>query len=417
MGAPTGVKGLPGLLTNDLPDSFGVMAVRYQVQLAGALLSLGVAGVALVALTALAPAGGLLANAAAAQQCLLSLSALSGRVGGVNWRSTGRDACRQWDCPRQRRRPASDYAQVSRPDRLLPPARNPGGRLVEWRLMPTRLGLAQISPHLGDVAANIALHLAAAEQAKKASVDLLVFPELSLTGYHLREQALEVGLHLQDDEAVLAPLAQASRTMDIVASFVEVDDRGRCYISAGYWSAGQLLHRHRKVYLPTYGLFDEGRYFAHGDKAQAFDTRFGRVGLLICEDFWHLSLPYLLWLDGAELLIMISASVEHGLPEMRVTTANRVNSMLQNYAGQLTTFVAHVNRTGMEDGLSYWGNATLFGPHGNLLAEGPVMKPDLLVADIDFADLRAARAALPLLRDERIHWTLRQLERIARNYG
>ncbi len=283
--------------------------------------------------------------------------------------------------------------------------------------MPTRLGLAQISPQLGDVAANLATHLATAEQAQHAGVELLIFPELSLTGYRLREQAFDVALHLETDEPVLAPLANASRTLDIVASFVEVDDRGHHYICAGYWSDGQLVHRHRKVYLPTYGLFDEGRYFAQGDQVQPFDTRFGRIGLLICEDFWHMSLPYLLWLDGAELLIMISASVEHGLAEVGVTTADRVNNMLKNYAGQLTSFVAHVNRTGMEDGLTYWGNATLFGPHGDLLAEGPAMEPDLLVADIDFADLRAARVALPLLRDERPHWTLRQLERIARNYG
>lgn len=283
--------------------------------------------------------------------------------------------------------------------------------------MPTRLGLAQISPHLGDVAGNIQLHLKTIEQSRRAGVDLLIFPELSLTGYQLREKAFNVALHLEQDAATLAPLVDASRELDIVASFVEVDDRGRHYISAGYWSSGRLVNRHRKVYLPTYGLFDEGRYFTPGDSVQAFDTRFGRVGMLICEDFWHFSLPYLLWLDGAELMILMSASVEHGLPETGVSTAGRVNNMLQNYAGQLTTFVAHVNRSGIEEGLAYWGNSTVFGPRGVLLAEGKAMEPDLLVADIDFADLRAARIALPLLRDERPHWTLRQLERIARNYG
>lgn len=283
--------------------------------------------------------------------------------------------------------------------------------------MPFRIGLAQISPSLGDVAANIALHLETVREARTAGVELLVFPELSLTGYQLRERAFDLALHLADDAAVLAPLVHASHDMDIVASFVEVDDRSRYTISAAYWSGGQLVHCHRKVYLPTYGLFDEGRYFAPGDRAAAFDTRFGRVGILICEDFWHMSLPYLLWMDGAELLILLSASVEHGLPGSGGSTAGRVNRLLQTYAGQLTLFVAHANRTGSEDDLTYWGNATLHGPRGNLLGAGPAMESALVTADVDLAELRAARTALPLLRDERPHWTLRQLERIVRNYG
>lgn len=283
--------------------------------------------------------------------------------------------------------------------------------------MPTRLGLAQINPALGDVAGNLALHLEIVDQARVAGVELLIFPELSLTGYRLREQAFEVALHLADDAAFLAPLVAASRDMDIVASFVELDDRGRYTINAAYWSLGKLVHMHRKLYLPTYGLFEEGRFFAPGDRVEAFDTRFGRMGMLICEDFWHMSLPYLLWLDGAELLIMLSASVEHGLADSDISTSTRVNSMLQNYAGQLTVFVAHVNRTGTEDGLTYWGNATLYSPRGHLLTAGPPHETTLVVASMDRAELLAARTALPLLRDERPHWTLRQLERISRKYG
>jgi predicted amidohydrolase len=99
-----------------------------------------------------------------------------------------------------------------------------------------------------------------------------------------------------------------------MVGFVEEDQRNRFYIASAYLSGGKVLHVHHKVYLPTYGLFDEGRFFAAGNGVSAFDTRFGRVGMLICEDFWHASLPYLLWLDGADVFMFASASPGRGLP-------------------------------------------------------------------------------------------------------
>jgi predicted amidohydrolase len=141
------------------------------------------------------------------------------------------------------------------------------------------IAMAQIATHLGDVDANLALHLELIEQAKSQRAELVVFPELSLTGY----------------------------------GFVEAETRHRFYIAAAYLSNGKVLHIHRKVYLPTYGLFDEGRFFAWGDQVRAFDSRFGRIGMLICEDFWHASPPYLLWLDGAEIMFLISASPGRGI--------------------------------------------------------------------------------------------------------
>ena len=142
---------------------------------------------------------------------------------------------------------------------------------------------------------------------------LLVFPELSLTGYYLQDLVYEVAMHPTADDPTFGALLQASRDdMDLTVGFVEEDARHRFYI-AGLSQRGEVVHVHHKVYLPTYGLFDEGRYFAWGDSVQAFETRFGRVGMLICEDFWHASPPYLLWLDGADLLLLHSASPGRGL--------------------------------------------------------------------------------------------------------
>lgn len=273
------------------------------------------------------------------------------------------------------------------------------------------IGLAQIAPRLGDLDHNLALHLDTVREASTRRVDLLVFPELSLTGYQLGEQAFDVAIEANAEDPVFSRLLIASRELDLVVSFVEVDRRQRHFISAAYLSDGRLLHLHRKIYRPTYGLFDEARYFAAGDQARAFDSRFGRFGLLICEDFWHPSLPYLLWQDGADCLILISASLEHGQDEA-VSTADKVLAINRAYALLFTTFVIHANRTGEEAGGRYWGGSTIYGPDAGLVVEGPRCEPALVVATIDTGTLRQARRTLPLLRDERADLTYRELGRI-----
>ena len=269
------------------------------------------------------------------------------------------------------------------------------------------VGLGQIAPVLGDVAGNLQLHLDMAAAAVERGVDLLIFPELALTGYQLGERAFDVAIRADAADPTFADLLDASRRLDLVVSFVEVDERQRYYLSAG-----RLVHRHRKIYLPTYGAFHEAHTFAHGDRARAFDTRFGRVGLLVCEDFWHAGLPYLLWQDGADILLLLSASAEHGLGDT-VSTSEKVLAINRAYALLFTDFVIHVNRVGGEEVGQFWGGSTVYGPDASLLAEGPRHKPALVVATIDTDDLRPARRLLPLLRDERPDLMRRELERIA----
>ena len=148
--------------------------------------------------------------------------------------------------------------------------------------MKLTLGIAQTSPKLGDVPANLTQHLTLIEQAAAQSVELLLFPELSLTGYNLQDLVYEVAIRPSADDPVFGPLLAATRDhgMDVVVGFVEEDRRHRFYIAQAYLSGGEVRHVHHKVYLPTYTLFDEGRYFAWGDTVRAFDTRFGRVGVL-----------------------------------------------------------------------------------------------------------------------------------------
>lgn len=279
--------------------------------------------------------------------------------------------------------------------------------------MKFKVGLAQITPKLGDVEANLALHLQTIETASESGVDLLIFPELSLTGYRLRDLAFSVALQPTAKDPIFGKLLDASRGMDLVVGFVEADERQKFFIAAAYLSGGEVVHIHRKVYLPTYGMFDEGRYFAWGDAVRAFDTRFGRVGLLICEDFWHVSTPYLLWLDGADMLILTSASPGRGLAtEQKIGSARWVEHINQAYASMFTNFVIHVNRTGFEDGVTFWGGSTVFNPEGIQVAQGPYYEEALVTVRLDLAQLRRARIRLPLLRDERVGLTMRELNRI-----
>ncbi len=287
------------------------------------------------------------------------------------------------------------------------------GKIDNMRL---NLALAQISTHLGDVEANLEKHLDFIDKARQQKADLVVFPELSLTGYVLQDLVATVAHRPVEEDPVFKHLLKASEDLDLVVGFVDEDSRHRFFIASTYLSGGRVLHVHHKVYLPTYGLFDEGRFFAWGDSVRAFDTRFGRVGLLICEDFWHASPPYLLWLDGADLMLFSSASPGRGLTgQDKLDSARRVEHVCKAYASMFTSFVVHCNRVGFEDGLLFWGGATVNDPNGELLAQGPYFEESLTLIPMDLNQLRRTRARLPLLRDERTNLVRNELDRLLSN--
>jgi len=282
--------------------------------------------------------------------------------------------------------------------------------------MKLSIALAQTNTVLGNVQRNLEKHLAIIHQAQANGAELLIFPELSLTGYVLQDLVPTVSCHPNRDDPFFRPLLDASHKLDLVVGFVEEDSRNRFYIASAYLSRGEVVHVHHKVYLPTYGLFDESRFFAWGDAVQAFDTRFGRAGMLICEDFWHASPPYLLWLDGADLFLFSSASPGRGLSgEPMLESARWVNHILRAYSSLYTAFVAHTNRVGFEDGLNFWGGAAVYDPNGDLMKQGPFHEEALTQVEIDLNELHRTRARLPLLRDERTALVQRELTRILSN--
>lgn len=279
-----------------------------------------------------------------------------------------------------------------------------------------RVALAQIAPQLGDLEANLARHHELLGEARAKGADLVVFPELGLTGYLLQDLAAEVAMHREDPR--LAALAAATTGLSAVVSFVEESDDHRLFIAAGLLEDGALRHIHRKLFLPTYGLFDERRFFAPGAVLRSVPSRLGvPLGLAVCEDFWHLAVPQLLALDGAQILINVSSSPGRDVAavnEAGLGTADSWRTLMRAYAQLTTSYVVFVNRVGVDEAISFWGGSEVIGPSGSVVAAAPLFDEGLFLAEIDLEDVRRERVSMPLLRDERPETILRQLERIVR---
>ena len=280
-----------------------------------------------------------------------------------------------------------------------------------------RVALAQIAPFLADRQRNVGLHLEQIKAARAQDADMIVFPELSLTGYFVRDMVPDVAI--MPDAAEIREILEAAGPMAVVLGFVEESPRHRFYNTALYAEGGRVVHLHRKVYLPTYGLFDEQRYFAAGERFLAFDTaRFGRMGILICEDFWHLSAAAIMQAEEIDLLVCPSNSPGRGVDGPRVRTAETYEHLSKAYAQLMGAVVIVVNRVGFEDGLCFWGGSSVTGPDGRTIAQAPQLDESLTLAVFDAADLRRQRLITPLARDERLLLTIEELHRIKRNrYG
>jgi predicted amidohydrolase len=277
-----------------------------------------------------------------------------------------------------------------------------------------RIALAQLAPRLGDLEANLARHHEWLGDARTAGADLVVFPELGLTGYQLQDLAGEVAMRLDDPR--LTGLAAATDGMSAVVSFVEESADHRLFIAAALLEDGEVRHVHRKLYLPTYGLFDERRFFAPGDLLRAIPSRLGvGIGMAVCEDFWHLSVPQLLALDGAQILINVSSSPGRDLAatnEVGLGTATSWRTLMRTYAQLTTSFVVFCNRVGVDESISFWGGSEVIAPTGAAVFSAPLYDEGLFTVDITSSDIRRERIALPLLRDERPELHARELDRI-----
>ncbi|HYE77606.1 MAG TPA: nitrilase-related carbon-nitrogen hydrolase [bacterium] len=279
--------------------------------------------------------------------------------------------------------------------------------------MHTRLiiACAQMRPVLGDVAANRNRILELHGEAAAKGAGLVITPELALTGYFLRDLAPEVGLPL--NSPTLEPLAAATIDgPDLLCSFVEQREDYRLTISAAHWHRGHLLHVHRKVYLPTYGMFEDERYFAAGDRCLAYPTPNGPAGILICEDWLHPVLPSILVFDGALLLYGCSASPDKGFLKAELGNLDLWFDQLRVYAALFGCPIAWCNRVGFEDGIHFGGRSLILDAAGGVLAQGDPFAEGLVIAELDLGQVRRSRVKAPVVETENLALSIRELTRI-----
>jgi len=279
-----------------------------------------------------------------------------------------------------------------------------------------KVALAQISPHLGNLRKNLDLHFQSIEKAKKKKADLLIFPELSLTGYTLMDMVDEVSLE-PGKNPIFKELKAASREISLVVGFVEEMEKGLFYNSAAFLSKGKILHIHRKVFLPTFGMFDEARFYAQGKNLHTFPTPFGKAGMMICRDFLSYGASYLLFAGGAEIIIVISAAPGRGTTlEESYETSRMWEIMGETISRFSTVFLIYCNRVGFEDGKHFAGGSFIFNPAGEMIARAAYVDKDFLFYEINLDEVREIRRKWPYKRDDKPEIILEALKRIVRKY-
>jgi predicted amidohydrolase len=272
-----------------------------------------------------------------------------------------------------------------------------------------RVALAQSDPVLGDVEENTRRSREALRRARSEGADLLVLPELTLTGYSLGRVSDDVSRSPDDPE--IMQLAEEAHGLACVVGFAEAG-RVHTYNSAAYLERGVVRHVHRKLYLPTYDVWEERKHFTPGDAMRSFDTDIGRVAVLICSDAWQPALAVLAVQDGARVLIVPANSTSRR-PEIEAEWRD-VNRF---YARMLETYVVFVNRVGAEGDLSFWGGSHVYDPWGELVAEAPVGEEAFVTVELDLANVRRRRHEMPLVKEARLALLSRELDRLAAEGG
>lgn len=273
-----------------------------------------------------------------------------------------------------------------------------------------QITIAQIKPTLGNIEKNLSIHLEWIEKNKKS--DLIIFPELSLTGYFLKDQVPSVAMSL--DAEPIKKILKATANKDVIFGFVEKSAQDLYFITQVYAHHGKIVHVHRKVYLPTYGIFDDSRFLAAGDSLEIFEIQGLKAGILICEDAWHYPMAYLLALKGAKVIFISSCSPLSGLTSKgeQPQSIERWQKIAETYALLLGVYVVFTNRVGVEDGITFSGASFVVSPQGEILHQAKRIEEENMTFDLDLAAITRARTELPLLRDENLKWTLKQLQNI-----
>lgn len=271
-----------------------------------------------------------------------------------------------------------------------------------------KLAIVQTKPRKGEIEANLtALGDVFAQLARSDVPDLIVLPEAALSGYFLEGAVYDLALDAGTLAERLAHLwrerGDAGHAVDIVVGFYE--NAAGTYYNAGMYlevtpGGHRVAHVHRKMFLPTYGVFDEERFLSRGRRLSAFETRFGKVAMLICEDAFHAIMPTIAALKGARLIVVPSASPGRGFGGRgELESVERWKSMLQTYAAEHGIYVVYAGLAGFEGGKGMSGSSCVVDPRGEVVVAAPAIGAHIVRADLQPREVDLARAELPLLGD------------------
>jgi predicted amidohydrolase len=276
-----------------------------------------------------------------------------------------------------------------------------------------RIALAQVDCALGDLEQNLARTREVLERARAEGADIVVFPELSLSGYSVGRVSEDISLEAVDDQ--IARRLGDDAGLGVVVGFVEAG-RLHTYNSAAYIDGGVLIHVHRKLYLPTYGAYDERKHFSPGQAMRAFDTDFGPMAVLICNDVWQPALPFIAVQDGARVIIVPANSARNRFPG-GTDMQREWRDINRFHARMLESYVVFVNRVGSEGELEFWGGSHVVDPWGEIVAEAPLDEPALITVELDLEQVRRRRREMPLIKEARLALINREIERLASEGG
>jgi predicted amidohydrolase len=258
-----------------------------------------------------------------------------------------------------------------------------------------KIALAQINCKREDKAENIKIMEKTVAKAKKQGANLVIFPELALTGYVIRDQIYQIAEPIPSPSTKTIENIAKKAKAHIVFGMPELSEKTKAtiYNTAVLVGPEGFIGKYRKIHLPTHSVFEEKRYFRQGYNTAVFDTEIGRIGLIICYDIFFPEISRLTRLKGAQLIVCISAS-----PAIRRVffEALTVARAIEN-----AVFLAYVNLVGIEDGLQFWGGSRLVGPDGKIIAQAKYDEEDLVTCDADYGDIKPIETFVPTLKDLR----------------
>ncbi len=276
--------------------------------------------------------------------------------------------------------------------------------------MNAKIAVAQIDSIVGDLQKNVDHHIDFIKHAISEKADIIVFPELSLTGYSVKDLNWDIALRAEP-QPLFSKLLTLSKKITIILGAVEEDTTYGIYNSVFLFEDEKIHSAHKKIYPPTYGMFEEMRYFSSGKDVRCFNSKHGKLGIIVCEDLWHLSLPYILAHDGAEVIIGIAASptrINGSQGELTTATVNHEQHRV--YARLLSTYVVWSNRVGIEDGVNFWGGSHIVDPSGATVGKAKNFEEDLIFTEIKEQEIRRARRFSRHFIDDSAEFTITQLQ-------